>query len=122
MKLDALILTKKAEISAVSAAQLANGKITSTVYLIQLNDEMAARLNLKIHEIKKINPLLRSAGLIGEKPYNSMPIKRLTMGVESILGSEDMSDQTAESLAMILDIIDHKLEGDNPEVLLVTDW
>ena len=55
MKLDALILTKKAEISAVSAAQLANGKITSTVYLIQLNDEMAARLNLKIHEIKKIN-------------------------------------------------------------------
>ena len=55
MKLDAMILTKKAEISAVSAAQLANGKITSTVYLIQLNDEMAARLNLKIHEIKKIN-------------------------------------------------------------------
>ena len=55
MKLDALILAKKAEISEVSAAQLANGKITSTVYLIQLNDEMAARLNLKIHEIKKIN-------------------------------------------------------------------
>jgi hypothetical protein len=77
---------------------------------------------IDVHEIKKINPLLRSAGLIGEKPYNSMPIKRLTMGVESILGSEDMSDQTAESLAMILDIIDHKLEGDNPEVLLVTDW
>jgi outer membrane protein TolC len=55
MKLDALILAKKVEISAVSAAQLANGKITSTVYLIQLNDEMAARLNAKVHEIKRIN-------------------------------------------------------------------
>ena len=55
MKLDALILAKKAEISAVSAAQLANGKITSTLYLIQLNDEMAARLNAKVHEIKRIN-------------------------------------------------------------------
>ena len=66
--------------------------------------------------------MLKSANLIGEKPYNSMPIKRLTMGVESILGSQDMSDQTAEALAVILDIIDHKMEGDNPEVLLVTDW
>jgi len=55
IKLDAMILAKKAAISSVSAAQLENGKITSTVYLIQLNDEMAARLNLKIHEIKKIN-------------------------------------------------------------------
>jgi len=55
MNLDGIILQKKAEISAVSASQLENGKITSTVYLMQLNDEMAARLNMKIHEIKRMN-------------------------------------------------------------------
>ena len=55
MNLDGIILQKKAEISAVSASQLENGNITSTVYLMQLNDEMAARLNMKIHEIKRMN-------------------------------------------------------------------
>ena len=55
MKLDEVIIQKKSALSAVSASQLENGKITTTVYLLQLNDEMAARLNLKIHEIKRIS-------------------------------------------------------------------
>ena len=55
MKLDEEIIQKKSALSAVSASQLENGKITTTVYLLQLNDEMAARLNLKIHEIKRIS-------------------------------------------------------------------
>ena len=55
MKLDEEIIQKKSALSTVSASQLENGKITTTVYLLQLNDEMAARLNLKIHEIKRIS-------------------------------------------------------------------
>lgn len=55
IQLDELIIQKKSAIAAVAANQLDNGKITPTVYLLQLNDEMAARLNLKIHEIKRLN-------------------------------------------------------------------
>jgi outer membrane protein TolC len=55
IQLDEKIIQKKSEIASVSANQLDNGKITSTVYLLQLNDEMAARLNLKVHEIKRLN-------------------------------------------------------------------
>jgi outer membrane protein TolC len=55
MKLDASILEKKVAISAISASQFENGKITSTVYLLQLNDEMAARMKMKMHEIKRLN-------------------------------------------------------------------
>lgn len=55
LQLDDAIVRKKSEIAAVSANQLENGKITATVYLLQINDEMAARLNRKVHEIKRIN-------------------------------------------------------------------
>ena len=55
LQLDDAIVQKKTEIAAVSANQLENGKITATVYLLQLNDEMAARLNRKLHEIKRLN-------------------------------------------------------------------
>lgn len=55
LQLDDAIVQKKTEIASVSANQLENGKITATVYLLQLNDEMAARLNRKVHEIKRIN-------------------------------------------------------------------
>lgn len=52
---DKEIIEKRASISAVSASQLDNGKINVTNYLWQLNEEMAAKLNLKIHEIKLMN-------------------------------------------------------------------
>lgn len=55
LQLDDAIVQKKSEIAAVAANQLENGKITATVYLLHINDEMAARLNRKVHEIKRIN-------------------------------------------------------------------
>jgi outer membrane protein TolC len=55
MKLDATILEKKIAISAIAASQFENGKITSTVYLLQLNDELSARMKMKMHEIKRLN-------------------------------------------------------------------
>jgi hypothetical protein len=55
MKLDATILEKKTAISAIAASQFENGKITSTVYLLQLNDELSARMKMKMHEIKRLN-------------------------------------------------------------------
>ncbi len=52
---DKEIIGKREGISSVAASQLDNGKINVTNYLWQLNEEMAAKLNLKIHEIKLMN-------------------------------------------------------------------
>ncbi|MFM6935374.1 MAG: TolC family protein [Flavobacteriales bacterium] len=52
---DASILEKRSAISKVYSSQLDNGKITVNQYLIQLNEEMTAKLNQKIHEIKRMN-------------------------------------------------------------------
>lgn len=52
---DALIIEKRGAISKVYSTQLDNGKITVSQYLFQLNEEMTARLNQKIHEIKRMN-------------------------------------------------------------------
>ena len=54
---DKEIIEKRARIAAVYANQLENGKITVSTYLIQLNEEMAAKLNQQIHEIKLMNAL-----------------------------------------------------------------
>jgi hypothetical protein len=40
-----------------AATQLENGKITVTDYLTQLNAEMQATLNQKIHEVKLMNAM-----------------------------------------------------------------
>ncbi len=52
---DAVILEKRSSISKVYSSQLDNGKITVSQYLTQLNEEMTAKLNQKIHEIKRMN-------------------------------------------------------------------
>jgi outer membrane protein TolC len=52
---DAQIIEKRAAISKVYSTQLDNGKITVSQYLFQLNEEMTAKLNQKIHEIKRMN-------------------------------------------------------------------
>jgi outer membrane protein TolC len=52
---DAQIIEKRAAISKVYSTQLDNGKITVSQYLVQLNEEMTAKLNQKIHEIKRMN-------------------------------------------------------------------
>lgn len=52
---DKLIVEKRHNVATTGASQLDNGKITVTAYTTQLNEEMAAKLNQKIHEIKLMN-------------------------------------------------------------------
>lgn len=54
---DKLIIEKRHNISLTASNQLENGTITTTDYLIQLNAEMQAVLNQKIHEIKLMNAI-----------------------------------------------------------------
>ena len=49
---DELIIQKRHSVTTTASAQLENGKITITDYLTQLNAEMQAKLNQKIHEIR----------------------------------------------------------------------
>ncbi len=52
---DKLIVEKRHNVATTGASQLDNGKITVTAYTTQLNEEMSAKLNQKIHEIKLMN-------------------------------------------------------------------
>lgn len=52
---DKTIVEKRHSVTTTSSAQLENGKITVTDYLTQLNAELQATLNQKIHEIKLMN-------------------------------------------------------------------
>jgi len=62
---DKTIIDKRSSIVSVAASQLDNGKITVTNYLLQLNEEMAAKLNKKIHEIKLMNAISNYNTTIG---------------------------------------------------------
>ncbi len=54
---DKLIVEKRHNITLSALSQLENGKITSTDYLTQLNAELQAKLNQKIHEIRLMNAM-----------------------------------------------------------------
>ncbi|MGZ4055442.1 MAG: TolC family protein [Bacteroidia bacterium] len=54
---DKQIVEKRKSIKETASAQLANGSITTTDYLTQLNAEMQAELNQKVHEIKLMNAI-----------------------------------------------------------------
>ena len=54
---DKMIIEKRHNITKTSSSQLENGTITSTDYLTQLNAEMQAVLNQKVHEIKLMNAI-----------------------------------------------------------------
>lgn len=54
---DKLIVEKRHNVTTTASSQLENGKITVTDYLTQLNAEMQAKLNQKIHEIKLMNAM-----------------------------------------------------------------
>jgi outer membrane protein TolC len=54
---DEKIIEKRHNISLTASKQLDNGNITSTDYLTQLNAEMQAILNKKMHEIKLMNAI-----------------------------------------------------------------
>jgi outer membrane protein TolC len=54
---DDLIIEKRKSICNTSSKQLENGSITASDYILQLDAQMQALLNKKIHEIKLINAI-----------------------------------------------------------------
>ncbi len=54
---DKQIIEKRHSIKETAAKQLENGSITTTDYLTELNAEMQATLNQKVHEIKLMNAI-----------------------------------------------------------------
>ncbi len=54
---DKSIVEKRHNVTQTASAQLENGKITVTDYLTQLNAELQATLNQKVHEIKLMNAM-----------------------------------------------------------------
>lgn len=52
---DKIIVEKRHNVTQTASAQLENGKITVNDYLTQLNAELQATLNQKIHEIRLMN-------------------------------------------------------------------
>ncbi|MBN9293914.1 MAG: TolC family protein [Flavobacteriia bacterium] len=51
------IIDKRQRVTASASSQMENGKITVVNYLSQLNAELQAKLNKKVHEIKKMNAI-----------------------------------------------------------------
>ena len=54
---DKQIVDKRHVVTLAAASKLENGKITMTNYLTQLNAELQAKLNQKIHEIRLMNAM-----------------------------------------------------------------
>jgi len=83
------------------------------------------RLNniLSQEDIESINPVLLKTNLISkQRPYNQLPATSILTALDIALNTYDISDEQADALARILDTLSFKMESDNPDVLLVTDW
>lgn len=87
--------------------------------------KMTARLShmLPIDVVRSLNKILKKVSLVDmQKPYHTIRLKTVVIALEAALNTVDMNDEQAEALSHILDCFDSKMEGDNPEVLFVTDW
>lgn len=54
---DDVIIEKRHNVTSTATSQMENGKITVVNYLSQLNAELQAKLNKKVHEIKRMNAI-----------------------------------------------------------------
>ena len=77
---------------------------------------------LPVADINRINKPLKQIGIIIDKPNKTHATRDLVMQIEMAMNSDTVDDTSAEILSFILDVIDNKLEGDNPDILFVTDW
>ena len=57
LETDDQIISKRELVTKTAVSEMENGKITVTNYLSQLNAELQARLNKKVHEIKRMNAI-----------------------------------------------------------------
>ena len=74
-------------------------------------------------DLESINPILVQLKVISKnKPYNMLPAVSLLTALDMALNTYEISDDQAECLARILDTLSFKIESDNPDILLVTDW
>lgn len=83
------------------------------------------RLNqlMSQEDLESINPILVQLKVISKnKPYNMLPAVSLLTALDMALNTYEISDDQAECLARILDTLSFKIESDNPDILLVTDW
>jgi hypothetical protein len=82
---------------------------------------------IKLHEffdeeqLKIFNKYVEPLGLFKDKPYTRIRTIKLLEELESMLAM-DAFDENSEVLVLFLDLFDMKLESDNPDVLLVTDY
>ena len=74
-------------------------------------------------DIESINPTLKKLGIIEDKPYNRMRVQSLLRSLDMAINNEtELTDHQVGILSTIVDTLEFKIEADNPEVLLVTDW
>lgn len=82
---------------------------------------------IRLHEyfdeeqLKTFNKYIEPMGLFKEKPYARIRTIKLIDDLEVILANNAFNEDS-EVLVLFLDLFDMKLESDNPDVLLVTDY
>jgi len=106
---------------AVNIGDSANKQIKYSFKIVKAT----LRLNniLSQEDIESINPVLLKTNLISkQRPYNQLPATSILTALDIALNTYDISDEQADALARILDTLSFKMESDNPDVLLVTDW
>ena len=80
-------------------------------------------------ELEDVNQILKQLNLLNDnKPYSRKKLDEIVGKLDTWMNNADLQihdetvDNKIELVGMLLDIIEPKLEGDNPEVLLVTDY
>lgn len=74
-------------------------------------------------QIQLINPVLKDLKLIDKnKPYTALNVGTILNKLETALNYETVSDDQAEIIGLIIDTLSFKIETDNADILLVTDW
>ena len=83
------------------------------------------RLNemFEFDQIQIINPVLKDLKLIDEKkPYAALNVHTILKALETGLNNHDLSDEQADMLGHMMDALSFKIENDNSDIVLVTDW
>jgi len=115
--------------------KLTHSKTRKFSRVIDIKDQKSLRFSFKIlrttlrlntilsfDEIQLINPILKKYELIKDKPYNKISTSEVLKALDNCLNMDDITNDQAELIAIIMDSINYKCELDNPEVILVTDW
>lgn len=104
--------------------------------MVEMNDQKVLRFDFKVltitfrladfyttSELNIINKYLVKRGILDEDiPFISYRLSDFLDQVEQIVDSIDEDIAAGDLLSGILDIIELKIESDNPTVLLVTDY